>query len=348
MRQAQLIAPRALVVKEVPIPEPREGEVLVRIRVALTCGTDLKTYRRGHAKLPFGPFGHEGAGEVVAVGEGVRHLQVGQAVTWLPTAPCGECPLCGRGRPNLCRRLFDAVVLGTYADYLLINARVARQHVFPLDGLDYRRAAFTEPLACVLHAWRVLEPLPGKQVCIVGTGAMGYLHLMEASRRGCRVLMLGRRPERLALAQQLGADATLPIDPHRTDLSDPSDKQALIQAVQTEMGGGADVVIEATGSRAIWELAPQLCVPGGKVLFYSGLTKGEAVCFEAERLHYEEMTLLGSFHYTIHDAHEALRRLHEPGFPIEQLITDTRPLDEIVQVFQELDQGIGLKVAIVP
>jgi threonine dehydrogenase-like Zn-dependent dehydrogenase len=117
--------------------------------------------------------------------------------------------------------------------------------VFPLDGLDYRRAAFTEPLACVLHAWRVLEPLPGKQVCIIGTGAMGYLHLMEACRRGCRVLMLGRRrSERLALAQQLGADATLQIAPHRTDLADPADKHALVQAVQAATGGGADVVIE--------------------------------------------------------------------------------------------------------
>jgi L-iditol 2-dehydrogenase len=340
MRQAQLRAPRALVLQEVPIPEPREGEVLVRIRLALTCGTDLKTYRRGHAKLPFGPFGHEGAGDVVAVGAGVRHLQVGQAVTWLPTAPCGACFLCQRGRPNLCRRLFEAVVLGTYADYLLINARVAQQHVFPLDGLDYRRAAFTEPLACVLHAWRVLEPLPGKQVCIIGTGAMGYLHLMEACRRGCRVLMLGRRPERLALAQQLGAEATMQIDMAKG--------HALVQAVQAETGGGADVVIEATGARAIWELAPQLCAPGGKVLLYSGLTKGETVCFEAERLHYDEMSLLGSFHYTTQDAHEALRRLREPSFPIERLITDTRPLDEIVQVFEELEQGIGLKVAVVP
>ncbi|MCS7065674.1 MAG: zinc-binding dehydrogenase, partial [Fimbriimonadales bacterium] len=167
--------------------------------------------------------------------------------------------MCQRGRPNLCRRLFESVVLGSYADYLLINARVARVHVFPLEGLDYRRGAFAEPLACVLHGWRMLEPLPGTQVCIIGTGAMGYLHLMEARARGCTVLMIGRRAERLTLARELGATETLLMN------SDPS---SLIDAVHATTDGGADVVIEATGARPIWEIAPRLCAPGGKVLLY--------------------------------------------------------------------------------
>ncbi|GBC93082.1 D-arabitol-phosphate dehydrogenase [bacterium HR15] len=345
MLQAQLIAPRELILRDVPVPKPRAGEVLVKVRVALTCGTDLKTYRRGHAKLPLGPFGHEGAGEIVAVGDGVEHLQVGQPVTWMPTAPCNECLMCLRGRPNLCRRLFEAVVLGSYAEYLLINARVARVHVFPLDGLDYLHGAFVEPLACVLHAWRMLEPLPGSQVCIIGTGAMGYLHLMEARARGCSPIMVGRRAERLALARELGAVETLQMD---ADLSDLSAMHEFLRAVHTITNGGADVVIEATGARTIWELAPHLCAPGGKVLFYSGLAKGEQVRFEAERLHYDEITLLGSFHFTTQDAHAALQRLRDGDFPVEWLISDTRPLHEIVQVFEALDRGVGLKVAIVP
>ncbi|OYT70579.1 MAG: alcohol dehydrogenase, partial [Armatimonadetes bacterium JP3_11] len=125
MLQAWLSAPRALSLRDAPIPEPNAGEVVVRVRLALTCGTDLKTYRRGHAKLPFGLFGHEGAGEVAALGAGVSHLQLGQRITWLPTAPCGECFICRRGRFNLCRNLFESVVLGSYAEYLKINARVA-------------------------------------------------------------------------------------------------------------------------------------------------------------------------------------------------------------------------------
>ncbi len=328
MLQAQLLAPRELVLKEVPIPEPQPGEVVVRIRVALTCGTDLKTYRRGHAKLPFGPFGHEGAGDVVAVGEGVEHVQVGDAVTWMPTAPCESCDLCQRGRPNLCRNLFDSVVLGTYAEYLRINARVAQVHLFQLEGLDYLRGAFAEPLACVLHAWRMLEPLPGNTVAILGAGVMGYLHLMEAFARGCEVAMIARRAERLELAKELGA---------RTLIAEPQQVQASF-----------DIVIEATGARTVWETAPNLCLPGGKVLFYSGLAKGETVCLNAEHLHYGEITMLGSFHLTTQDTRTALERLRSGALPVERLITATRPLSEIVGVYEALDRGEGMKYAIVP
>jgi L-iditol 2-dehydrogenase len=334
MLQAWLSAPRELSVRDVPIPEPDAGEVVVKVRLALTCGTDLKTYRRGHAKLPFGLFGHEGAGEVVAVGEDVSHLQVGQRVTWLPTAPCGECFTCQRGRFNLCRNLFESVVLGSYAEYLEINARVASVHVFPLDGLSDLRGAFVEPLACVLHAWRMLEPLPGKTVCILGTGAMAYLHLMEARARGCRVVVVGRRPERLQQAIELGADETLTFEQ--------------IDQLPAFTDGGADIVIEATGAKVVWELAPSLAAPGGKVMLYSGLAKGETVSVLAERWHYDELTILGSFHFTTQDALNALQRLRQHEFAVERLITDTRPLREIVQVFEQLDRGEGIKYAIVP
>jgi L-iditol 2-dehydrogenase len=336
--QAWLDAPRALRLQDVPIPVPDSGEVVVRVRVALTCGTDLKTYRRGHAKLPFGRFGHEGAGEVVAVGDGVSHLQVGQRVTWLPTAPCGACPLCQRGRPNMCRNLFDAVVLGTYAEYLRIDARVAAQHVFPLEGLSDLQGAFVEPLACVIHAWRQLEPLPGNRVCIVGTGAMGYLHLLEARARGCEMVVVGRRAERLELARALGAH-------HTVQASDDADWQVQVLRLTD---GGADVVVEATGAKAIWELAPNLAAPGGKVLLYSGLAKDERVSILAERWHYDELTILGSFHFTTQDALTALERLREGRMPVEQLITDSFPLCEIAYAFEQLDRGRGIKYAITP
>ncbi len=330
MLQAQLLAPRELVLREVPLPSPAPGEVLVKVEVALTCGTDLKTYRRGHAKLPFGPFGHEGAGEIVALGEGVSHLRVGQKVTWMPTAPCGTCEMCQRGRPNLCRNLFEAVVLGAYAEYLLINARVARVHVFPLEEISSLRGAFAEPLACVIHAWRLLEPIGGRRVAIFGSGTMGYLHLMEAQARGYEVVMVGRRLEKLQLAQELGAQTWV--------LENPQD-------VPPER---FDAVIEATGARAMWELAPRWCLPGGKVLFYSGLAKDENVCLSAEPLHYDELTLLGSFHLTTQDAIQALERLKTGGLPVERLISGTYPLREIREVFERLDRGEGMKYAIIP
>lgn len=326
MRQGYLIAPRALELRRVETPISGPGEVLVRVRAALTCGTDLKTYRHGHARLPFGLFGHEGSGEVMEVGAGVDRFKPGDAVVWTPTAPCKECPQCQKGRENLCRRLMESVVLGTFADFVLINAKVAAVHLFHKpSGLRFETAAFTEPLACVIRAWRACEPLPGESVLILGGGTMAMLHLMEAKRRGLRATVAVRSPQKASVAQDLGASEVVAI------------KDAPL----------ADLVIEATGSPEVWSLAPMLAEPGGKVLFYSGLTRDAMVNIAAERVHYEEVALIGAFHYTTQDAQEALRRLAEGEIDPEPLITERRRLDRLVETFEDLDQGRGAKYAFI-
>src|SRR5579875_3144442 len=131
VRQAVLRAPYELTLRDVPEPDPGPGEVVVRIRAALTCGTDLKTYRRGHPRVPFGPFGHECAG-------------------------------CRAGRENLCETLFDEIAVGAYADAIRLPARIVRRHLLPKPApLSYIEAAFLEPLACVVHGWRRLGAAPG-------------------------------------------------------------------------------------------------------------------------------------------------------------------------------------------
>lgn len=338
MRQAYLSAVKQLELRDSPIPEPGPGEVVVRVRVALTCGTDLKTYRRGHARLPFGLFGHEGAGDIVAVGEGVNHVQVGQAVTWTPTAPCKNCEMCRRERPNLCRNLMETVVLGSFADYLKINARVAAVHVLPIPPeLSYLDAAFIEPLSCVLHGWRLLEPLPGPRVIILGTGTMAMLHLLEARQHGSHCLVVGRRAEPLERALTLGAQETV--------LVSENDWVSAVSKAQQITCGGADIVIEATGSQPVWELCPKFAAPGGKILFYSGLAKGEQVRFSAEEIHYDELTLIGTFHYITSDVYAARERLLQ-GLNLRPLITAERPLDDITRVFEDLDEGRGSKYAL--
>src|SRR5579864_2890269 len=158
MRQAYLTAPRRIEWRDTPSPHPGPGELLVRVRAALTCGTDLKTYRRGHPKLGFGPFGHEASGDVIAAGEGVETFAPGQAVMWVHTAPCFECDRCNAGFENLCERLFDDIALGAYGDQLLLPARVVGCNVFAKPaGLSYIEAAFLEPLSCVVHGWNVLK-----------------------------------------------------------------------------------------------------------------------------------------------------------------------------------------------
>ena len=185
MRQAVLLEPRRIELITRPVPTPGAGEVLLRVRAALTCGTDLKTYRRGHPKVPFGPFGHECAGDVAAVGGGVSHVREGDAVVPTPTAPCGVCAPCRQSRENLCERQFEGIVLGAYADYLLVNEKVAARHLLRKPNeISYIEAAFLEPLSCVIHAWDRLRPRPVEHVAVIGLGAIGLLHVKMAKAVG--------------------------------------------------------------------------------------------------------------------------------------------------------------------
>ena len=341
MLQGYLAGIRRLLLRDVPVPEPGPGEVVVRIERALTCGTDLKTFRRGHARLPVpGPFGHEAAGIVHAVGEGVERFRPGDAVMWVPTAPCGQCGPCQRGQENLCRHLFDPgrIALGAYAEYLRLPAPVVARHLFPKPAhLTFEQAAFLEPLSCVVRGWRRLGRVP--EVVVVGVGTIGLLHIMTARALGVqRVVAVGRRPAGLELARRAGATETL-----------AGDAQKLAPAIREAFGGeGPAAVIEATGRAEGWQAAAEWVRPGGRVLLFGGLAGGTWVHFEAFRIHYEEVDLVGSFHYTPRDVREAYDLLARGRLPVEELITDRRPLAELPAVFQALDRGEAIKVALIP
>ena len=338
MRQAILRGPRALDLAEVPVPAPGPGEVVVRVRAALTCGTDLKTFRRGHPRLPFGPFGHEAAGDVAAVGDGVRHVAPGQAVVFVPTAPCGACPPCRRTRENLCARLFDAIALGAYADAILLPARIVARHLFPKpEGLGYAEAACLEPLACVVHGWRRLGAVTGP-VAVVGVGPIGLLFVQMAAAQGLQVVAVGRRPEGLARARACGAAHVL-----------DADGRDVGEALRALCGDdGPEVVVEATGAQAVWEAAPGWAAPGGRVLLFGGLAGGSRPAFDATRLHYGEVDLVGAFHYTTDDVRWALDLLASGRIRPDLLIAARRPLSAVREVFDALDRGAGPKVALIP
>ena len=337
MRQAYLEAVRSLRFRELPDPTPGPGEVLVRIHTALTCGTDLKTYRRGHAKLPVpGPLGHEASGWVAAVGPGVSGFQPGDPVMWVPTAPCGTCAACALELYNHCEHLFDGIALGAYADCLLLPSRVVRRHLFRKpDHLSFMEAALLEPLACIVRGWRRLGE--AKSVVIIGVGAIGLLHVAVAKALGCPdVTVIGGRPSGAELAQRLGADRVI-----RGHLP--------AAAEQLPRGFAApEAVIECTGQPDVWAQAPALVRPGGRALLFGGLAGDAQVSFSARRIHYDEVTLLGSFHFTPADVAEAYRLLTEGDLRLAQLITGVRPLAELPQVFQDLEQGRGVKYALVP
>ena len=315
MRALRLHAPGDLRLDDVPDPIPGDGEVLLQVEVALTDGTDLKAYRRGHPVLlgpPPSPFGHEVCGVDVATG---RRVVVANS------APCGTCPACARGQETLCEHLFP-LLNGAYAELLLVPERIARRNLVPVPpNLAPEVAAMAEPLACCLHGIEVAGVQRGDTVAIVGVGPIGLMLCACVADAGGRAIGVGSREERRTLAPAFGAVA-----------ADPE---------------SADVVIEAAGAVAAWERALELVRPGGTVLAFGGLPRDAHVQVDAYRIHYEEVRLVGSFHHTPRHFRAALAFLASGAYPFERLVTHEVGLDGVAGLFDDPPREY-LKAAVRP
>jgi L-iditol 2-dehydrogenase len=303
VRAARYYGPGDLRIEEVPDPRPGRGDVLVQIEVALTDGTDLKTFRRGHplllSELP-SPFGHEFCGFDVATGKR------GVATN---SAPCGTCPQCARKRETLCDNLLP-LLNGAYAELLVVPERIARVNLHPVPRtIASEIAALVEPLACALHATAGIEA--GETVAVLGPGPMGLLLCACLKDAGANVIVAGGSPQRRALAEAFGAT--------------PGDAR------------DADVVIESTGKAKGWRDAVKAVRRGGTVVLFSGIP-GD-VELDAQRIHYDELTLRGAFHHTPQTVRAALAFLASGAYPWEQLLTHAVSLDELPGLFAEPPDG---------
>jgi L-iditol 2-dehydrogenase len=303
VKAARFYGPGDLRIEEVPDPRPGPGDVLVQIELALTDGTDLKTFRRGHpvllSELP-SPFGHEFCGFEVASG---------RRVVAANSAPCGGCTQCVRGRESLCENLLP-LLNGAYAELLVVPERIARVNLHPVPRtLTSEVAALVEPLACALHATASIEP--EQTVAVLGPGPMGMLLCACLKDAGATVTVAGGSAERRALAAEFGATA-----------GDARD---------------ADVVIEATGKPKGWRDAVDAVRRGGTVVLFSGVQG--AVELDAERLHYDELTLRGAFHHTPQTVRAALAFLASGAYPWERLLTHEVPLDGLPALFADPPDG---------
>ena len=315
MRALRLHGPGDLRLENVPDPVPEEGEVLLQVEVALTDGTDLKAYRRGHpvllGELP-SPFGHEVCGIDVATG---------RRVVAANSAPCGACPACRRGQETLCKSLFP-LLNGAYAELLLVPERIAARNLLPVPpGLAPEVAALTEPLACCLHGVERADVRPGNVVSVLGVGPIGLMLCACVADAGGWPVTVGGRPERHRLAPAFGARP-----------GDPRD---------------AEVVIEAAGTEQAWRDALELVQPGGTVLFFGGLEFGTDFAVDAYRLHYEELTLRGAFHHAPRHVRAALAFLASGAYPWERLITHEVGLDGVPALFADPPDDL-LKAAVRP
>src|SRR5262249_52745175 len=187
-----------------------------RVKVALTCGTDVKVFRRGyHARMIVPPavFGHELAGDVVAVGEDVTQFSIGDRVVAANSAPCEQCFFCRRDLQNLCEDLLFNN--GAYAEYIRIPARIVERNTYLIPhNVGYHDAALIEPLACVVRGFEETAPRPGDSIAIVGLGPIGLMFVKLAKLYGCRVIAVGRRKTQLERAVALAADEVIVAGGH--------------------------------------------------------------------------------------------------------------------------------------
>jgi L-iditol 2-dehydrogenase len=342
MMAAVLYGKENLRVEAVEVPRIGRGELLVRVKAALTCGTDVKVFLRGyHARMIVPPavFGHELAGDVVALGEGVRDFRVGQRVVAANSAPCQQCYYCVRGNENLCEDLLFNN--GAYAEYIRIPARIVEKNTYEIpDHIGYKDAALAEPLACVLRGLEETGVRSGDTVAVVGLGPIGLMFVRLAKVRGARVIALGRRPKQLERAERLGADEMIST----AGTTDPA------RAVRDlTHGRGADIAIEAVGTPATWELAVQLVRRGGTVNFFGGCPSDTRISLDTSLLHYSEIRCLASFHHTPAHVRRALEVINAGYITARDFVKGEEPLANLLEVMRYLTSHNGhLKTAIIP
>ncbi|HYK91830.1 MAG TPA: zinc-binding dehydrogenase [Acidobacteriota bacterium] len=342
MTAAVLYGKRDVRIEQIPIPRIGPGEVLVRIKAALTCGTDLKVYRQGfHARMIVPPavFGHELAGIVEDVGEGVESFTPGMRVVSANSGPCNECFFCERHLANLCEDL--QFINGAYAEFIKIPARIVRQNLLILpDSLAFNEAALVEPLACVLRAIEETAIVEGDTVVVIGMGPIGLMFVQVLKSQGTKVIAVGKRPNQLALAARMGADHVL----------DATHSNVVEQVRKITNGRrGADVVIEAVGTTETWQQAMGMVRRGGTINLFGGCPSGTHIPLDTTLIHYSEITIKASFHHTPRHIREALESIHRGNLRARSLITGEERLTSLSNVLERLLNRNGdLKIAIIP
>ncbi len=348
MQAAVLYGREDLRLEQVPRPAAGPGELVLCVGAALTCGTDLKVFRRGyHARMlqPPALFGHEVAGTVIEAGEGAAFTP-GQRVVALNSAPCGQCFYCRGAQWNLCEDLLFNN--GAYAEYLKVPARIAAKNTLLIpEHVSLEHAALTEPLACVVLGLEESGARAGDTLAVIGAGPIGLLFVHTAALAGVRVIAVVKYPEQAQAALRLGAAETVML------AADGENPVAAVRAL-TESGRGVDIAIEAVASPVTWGWAVDMARKGGTVNFFGGPPVGTKVELDTNQLHYSGLTLRASFHHTPRTVRRAFALLAGGSFEAEAFFTGRARLADIVGLYQSMNTaGVpgstrGIKTVILP
>lgn len=340
MRAAVLYSPRNLVVKEVEDPRPGPGEVLIRVRSAGICQTDLRFYTGagGSARVPFGEqsYGltaHEWSGEVVELGPYVEEFSVGDHVVPDFLVTCGKCRYCIRGMTNLCPR--RRTYFRGFAEYAVAYAANTYK-VLGTMGLD--ESFLTEPLSTVLNANEIAGVSVGDVVVVVGAGAMGLLNLQVSKLEGAFVVVSDLRRDRVRIAREMGADVA--VDSMEESLSD------VVESVSD--GYGADVAIVTAGDKKVIEESVKLLAKAGRLIIFAGTYPPSDITLDPNKIHYHQVQITGSYDHQRHHFQKAIELISRGRLKIKQLITHVFPLEKIEEGFRVVEEKLGIKVLIKP
>lgn len=345
MQGAMLLGPEQIEVRELPVPVPGPGEMLLKVEAATTCGTDVKVFRRGgHPRMLTVPtlFGHEMAGRVAAIGADVTQFSEGDPVVVANSAPCLACEPCRRGRENLCEDLH--YLNGAFADYLLVPARFVERNTHAVPrGLSFERAALAEPLACVLHGIHACDldrygTGGPAEVALFGAGPIGLLFVAALAVEGHRVILADPNPGRLEVGTALGAAKTVAIA--------RGGGQADVVRAETPDAKGAWIAVDASGVPEVWLDAIQCVRPGGLVNLFGGCAPGTSIPLDTHLIHYSEITVKGVYHHRPDTFRRALELLSNPAFNADLLLSGTRPVAEVEDALRAMMRKEALKVVI--
>jgi L-iditol 2-dehydrogenase len=321
-------------VETVPVPEIGPGELLIKVATCGICGTDLKKIHMGSHSAPR-IFGHEMAGTIVQVGDGVEGFDIGDRVMTFHHVPCGECYYCRKRTPSQCPLYLKTGVTagfapsgGGFAEYIRVMDFVVQKGgvVHIPNGVPFEQAAFIEPLNTVLKGVKLLNLAPDDTVLVIGQGPIGLMHAALAKRTGARVLTSDLFPERHAIAARFG-------------LANPifAETENVVERVKAETEGrGADAVILAVGGNALIKTALDSARYGGKVMLFAQTQHGEAT-FDPAAVCVDEKTLLGSYSSSfaiLDEVCDIVLNGYQSRFNLTQLISHRFPIEQAVEAIE--------------
>lgn len=341
MKASVLVAPKTLITETREIPRVSTGEMILKVRSVAICGTDVRMWSSGVTNHDSLVLGHEVAGDIYELGEGVKGYSIGEKVAVAPNYGCGICDFCVSGKTHLCPtyRALGINIDGGFAEYMLIPADMVRQgNVCKLgSAITYAEAAAVEPLSCAYNGYESYGVHPGDHVLIIGSGPIGCMHAMLAMMAGAAlVVMNDLSAERLAYCSSI-------LDGITTYCGD--DLKSFV--MEKTNGMGMDVCVVACPSPAAQAACLDYMAMFGRVCFFGGLPKGsEKVELNTNTIHYKHLMVSGTSRSSLSQYRKCLQLVESGILPMGKLITNHFTLDQIDEAFIFVSGAGGLKSVI--